>query len=48
LGQTVEEKEMEVGISGKYEIAIPKLSEGVYFLEVQTEKFAKVLRIVKH
>jgi N-acetylneuraminic acid mutarotase len=47
LGQTVEEKEMEVGISGKYEIAVPKLSEGVYFLEVQSEQFYKILRIMK-
>ncbi|SFF57577.1 Por secretion system C-terminal sorting domain-containing protein, partial [Thermoflexibacter ruber] len=41
------EKEEWVGISGKQEISVPKLSEGVYFLEVQTEKIYKVIRILK-
>lgn len=46
-GQTIEEKEVWVGMSGKQEISLPLLSEGLYFLEVQTEQFSKVLRIVK-
>ncbi|SFE67185.1 T9SS type A sorting domain-containing protein, partial [Thermoflexibacter ruber] len=47
LGQTIEEKEEWVGISGKQEISVPKLSEGVYFLEVQTEKCYKIIKVIK-
>jgi hypothetical protein len=47
LGQTIEEREVWIGASGRYALPLPQLVAGIYFLEVKTEKIYKIMHLIK-